>query len=287
MVAGHASLKADQLAAAAPRKAQRLPLNPLHVLEHSRSMAGSASAAPLTCQLCSDPIDTDADDHIEVLTAPWQCYSSHVPVHVPVLTIRTPLWRAAGLHLRSHASSVASRAHPALPIPAGHMQHRQLRRRWRTHRVSVWSDLACAVLALPAVRVQLQQNQPVTPRQCTRLVSQLTVGASRRRCAVEYQLKLVNPGTKGGQKKKVSTAADLCTLGVWCLVFGVWTRTVRSCRCCTVSNADVARAILQKMVQHRPHQEIRGSLCWCAHDTDHHCDGKIVDVSSCLYIMRL
>ena len=70
MVGGHALPTADQLAAAAPRKAQRLPLNPLHAHEHSRSMAGRASAPPLTCQLCSDPIDTEEDEHIEVLTAP-------------------------------------------------------------------------------------------------------------------------------------------------------------------------------------------------------------------------
>lgn len=68
---GHASQKADQLAAAAPRKAQRLPLNPLHALESSRSMAGSVSGPLLTCQLCSDPIDTEADEHIEVLFATW------------------------------------------------------------------------------------------------------------------------------------------------------------------------------------------------------------------------
>ena len=135
MVAGDASLQADQSAAAAPCRAQRLPLNPLHALEHSRSMAGSVSAPPVTCQLCSDPIDTEADDHIEVLTAPWQCYSSHAPVHV--VTVRTPLWPAAGLQLRSDAASVMQRGSSALLTPAGHLQQRQLHWRWRTHRVSV------------------------------------------------------------------------------------------------------------------------------------------------------
>ena len=69
MVAGNAVLKAEQRAAAAPREVQRLALNPWDALECSRSMAGSASNPPLPCQLCSEAIKTEVDDHIKVC---WQ-----------------------------------------------------------------------------------------------------------------------------------------------------------------------------------------------------------------------
>lgn len=47
---------------------------------------------------------------------------------------------------------------------------------------------------------------------CMRFASVLTCGVWYCRCAIQYRLKLVNVGTKGGQNKKVSTALSLCSV---------------------------------------------------------------------------